>query len=178
MVSGEENLIKEARVSLVWALAAALAIMCMILSREASLQNTQNTDFKLTGWIVPTITNTWKVKFCLCEVPERSRRCQQCTHTHTHTHTPADMDAGGQTPCSLPFWCGGLLQNLAGHAEGRSCQLHGQKHHTLALQERQLQQITSHPHHLQAQMILKILENNLGDRMRNWTTQTHTADLP
>lgn len=71
-------------------------------------------------------------------------------------YTPADMDAGGQTPGSLAFWCRGLLQNLAGQAEGRSCQLHGQKHQTLALQERQLQQITSHPHRLVAQMTLQI----------------------
>lgn len=66
------------------------------------------------------------------------------------------MDAGGQTPGGLPFWCRELLQDLAGQAEGRSCQLHGQKHHALALQERQLQQITSHPHNLVAQGTLQI----------------------
>lgn len=48
MVSGEANLIKVAQVSLVRALAAALARMCMILSRAVSLKNTKHTD-KLTG---------------------------------------------------------------------------------------------------------------------------------
>ena len=71
-------------------------------------------------------------------------------------HTPANMDAGGQTPGSLSFWGRGLLQNLAGQAEGRSCELGGQKHHTLALEERQLQQIASHPHHLKAHTPLKL----------------------
>lgn len=47
MVSGEENLIRVAQVSRVWALAAALARMCMILSRTVSLKNTKYTDVKL-----------------------------------------------------------------------------------------------------------------------------------
>lgn len=60
MVSGEENLLKVAQVSRVCALAAALARMCMTLSRAVSLKNTKHTDFKLK--------NTWKVNFCICEV--------------------------------------------------------------------------------------------------------------
>ena len=61
------------------------------------------------------------------------------------------MHAGGQTPGSFAFRGRGLLQDLAGQIEGGSCQLHRQKHHTLALQERQLKQIASHPYHLVAQ---------------------------
>ncbi len=48
IVSGEENLIKVAQVSWVWALAAAVARMCMILSRADSLKG--------------------KAKFCICVV--------------------------------------------------------------------------------------------------------------
>lgn len=51
MVSGEENLIKVAQVSRVWAWAAALARMCIILSRAVSLKNTKHTGVELTGRI-------------------------------------------------------------------------------------------------------------------------------
>jgi len=49
MVSGEENLIKVAQVSWVWALAAALARMCMILSMEVSLKKTTTTTDPLNA---------------------------------------------------------------------------------------------------------------------------------
>lgn len=62
--------------------------------------------------------------------------------------TPADVKAWGQTPGSVSFRCWGLLQNLAGQAQGGSCQVHRQEHHTLSLHQRQLQKITSHPNHL------------------------------
>lgn len=81
-------------------------------------------------------------------------------------YTPANMNAGGQTPSGLPFWCRGLLQNLTGQAEGCSCQLHRQENHTLALQKRQLKQVPSHPHPLVAQSTLQIstCRNNFTDK--------------
>lgn len=59
MVSGEENLIKLAQFSCVWALAAALAIMCMILNMAVSLKTTKHTDVNLTddGCSIYTHTN-------------------------------------------------------------------------------------------------------------------------
>ena len=51
MVSGQENLIKVAQVSRVWALAAALARMCMILSRAVSLKNQKHIKSdRQVGW--------------------------------------------------------------------------------------------------------------------------------
>lgn len=81
---------------------------------------------------------------------ERESECDTVRRSRRPKSTPADMDAGGQTPGSFPLRRRGFLEDLAGQAEGSSSQLHGQEHHALALQERQLQQVPSHPHHLGA----------------------------
>lgn len=55
------------------------------------------------------------------------------------------MDTGGNAPGRLSIWSGSFLEDPSGQSEGSTCQLSGQKHHTLHLQERQLQQIPGHP---------------------------------
>lgn len=133
MVSGEENLIRVAQVSRVWALAAALARMCMILSRTVSLKNTKYTDVKLIVRMVEDQLNSLGQERFLEVRTTVKLELGNYSAEGESRYTPADMNTGGQTPGSLPFWRRGLLQNLAGQAEDCSCQLHGQEHHTLAL---------------------------------------------
>lgn len=60
MASGEENLIKVAQVSWVWALAAAVARMCMILIRTASLKKKTKQNSNLTHNIRSTLIKQTK----------------------------------------------------------------------------------------------------------------------
>lgn len=111
--------------SRVWAVAAALARILMILSSKDSLKSKRRQMSNFT-----------------------SLRGTRCSFINLSNPEPADMKAWDQTPGSFSFRCWRLLQNLAGQTEGCSCQVHRQERHTLAVHQRQLQKITSHPNHL------------------------------